>query len=78
METREDEDIVIEKPCDISIIENENKYLKEYFDIFDNKRDGHDDEYIDNDVIEKLKEEHDDLDNSIKSLILERPNKIQR
>ena len=78
METQEGEDIVIEKPCDISIIENENKYLKEYFDIFDNKCYGHDDEYIDNDVIEKLKEEHDDLDNSIKSLILERPNKIQK
>ncbi len=48
------------------IIENENKYLKEYFDMYDNQ--DIDNQYLDDDGVEKLKQEYSDLDILIKSL----------
>jgi DNA repair exonuclease SbcCD ATPase subunit len=71
----ESQDInVIDKPCDISIIENENKYLKDYFDMYDNQ----DIDNQDIDDVEKLKQKYNDLDILIKSLIAERPNKVNK
>ena len=72
--------IEITKPCDISIINNEHKYLNEYFDIFDdnNSKYNTNDE---NDVIEcleNLKNEYDDLEILAKSLIAEKPNKATK
>ena len=73
----ESQDInIIDKPCDISLIENENKYLKEYFDMYDNQ--DIDNQYLDDDGVEKLKQEYSDLDILIKSLITERPNKVNK
>lgn len=72
--------IEITKPCDISIINNEHKYLNEYFDIFDdnNSKYNTNDE---NDVIEcleNLKNEYDDFEILAKSLIAEKPNKATK
>jgi DNA repair exonuclease SbcCD ATPase subunit len=70
----------IAKPCDISIINNERKYLKEYFDIFDDNNSKYN-TCDENDVIESLenlKNEYDDLDILAKSLISEKPNKASK
>jgi len=67
----------ITKPCDISIINNENKYLKEYFDIFDDNNNKYN-TCDENDVIESianLRNEYDSLEILAKSLISEKPNK---
>ena len=67
----------IAKPCDISIINNENKYLKEYFDIFDDNNSKYN-TCDENDVIESLvnlRNEYDSLEILAKSLISEKPNK---
>jgi hypothetical protein len=67
----------ITKPCDISIINNENKYLKEYFDIFDDNNSKYN-TCDENDVIESLanlRNEYDSLEILAKSLISEKPNK---
>lgn len=72
-----EEIIEITKPCDISIINNEHKYLNEYFDIFDDNNHKYN-TCDENDVIEcleNLNNEYDDLAILAKSLISEKPNK---
>jgi DNA repair exonuclease SbcCD ATPase subunit/DNA repair exonuclease SbcCD nuclease subunit len=70
----------ITKPCDISMIKNENKYLKEYFDIYDDNNSKYN-TYEENDIIESLenlKDEYDGLEILAKSLIAEKPNKVNK
>jgi DNA repair exonuclease SbcCD ATPase subunit/DNA repair exonuclease SbcCD nuclease subunit len=70
----------INKPCDISIINNECKYLKEYFDIFDDNNSKYN-TCPENEVIEcleNLKNEYDSLEILATSLIAEKPNKSNK
>jgi DNA repair exonuclease SbcCD ATPase subunit/DNA repair exonuclease SbcCD nuclease subunit len=70
----------ITKPCDISMIQNENNYLKEYFDIYDDNNSKYN-TCEENDVIESLeniKNEYDGLEILAKSLIAEKPNKVNK
>jgi len=70
----------IAKPCDISIINNERKYLKEYFDIFDDNNSKYNtcDENEVIECLENLKNEYEDLEILAKSLIAEKPNKVNK
>ena len=72
--------IEIAKPCDISIINNERKYLKEYFDIFDDNNSKYNtcDENEVIESIENLKNEYGSLEIMAKSLISEKPNKVSK
>ena len=70
----------IAKPCDISIINNERKYLSEYFDIFDDNNSKYNtcDENEVIESLENLKNEYDSLEILAKSLIAEKPNKATK
>jgi DNA repair exonuclease SbcCD ATPase subunit/DNA repair exonuclease SbcCD nuclease subunit len=70
----------ITKPCDISIINNERKYLKEYFDIYDDNNSKYNtcDENEVIECLENLKNEYEDLEILAKSLIAEKPNKANK
>jgi DNA repair protein SbcC/Rad50 len=71
------------KPCDISIIEKERGYLKEYFEIFDNNTYYDDRECgeSEDDVRENIdvfKKEHDISSDILRQLIAKKPNKTEK
>ena len=69
---------IINKPCELSVIKNEEEYLNEYFELFDNNSYG-DQSYEEiQENIERLKCEYNNLEDIIKQLISEKPNKIAK
>ena len=76
LDTFEDNSEIV-KPCDVSIIENENNYLKDYFSIYDNDIYNNKKKY-DIETLNKLRQEYNELDILIKSLITERPLKVDK
>ena len=66
------------KPCDLSIIEKEGEYLKDYFNIFDNDiYSCFNDIDIEN-KINILKKDHDISENILRNLIGKKPNKTEK
>ena len=76
LDTFEDNSEIV-KPCDVSIIENENNYLKDYFSIYDNDI-YNDKKKYDIETLNKLRQEYNEFDILIKSLITERPLKVDK
>jgi exonuclease SbcC len=71
-------DNIENKPCDLSIIEKERDYLKDYFDIFDNDSYGCDN-YIDiQENINILKRDYDISSDILRDLIAKKPNKAEK
>ena len=69
---------IINKPCELSVIKNEEEYLNEYFELFDNNSYG-DQSYEEiQENIERLKCEYNNLEDIIKQLVSEKPNKIAK
>lgn len=69
---------IITKPCDFSIIKNEEEYLKEYFEVFDNNTYGEKNIEELKDILDNLKCEHEELEVILKKLIVEKPNKTEK
>jgi len=71
-------DNIENKPCDLSIIEKEGDYLKEYFDIFDNDAYGGDNDIDVQENINILKRDYDISSDILKDLIAKKPNKAEK
>ena len=66
------------KPCDLSIIEKEGEYLKDYFDIFDNDAYSSDNDIDVQENINILKNDHDISSDILRDLIAKKPNKTEK
>ena len=66
------------KPCDLSIIEKEGEYLKDYFDIFDNDAYSGDNDIDVQENINILKNDHDISSDILRDLIAKKPNKTEK
>jgi DNA repair exonuclease SbcCD ATPase subunit/DNA repair exonuclease SbcCD nuclease subunit len=69
---------IINKPCELSVIKNEEEYLKEYFELFDENYYGEQGGEELQENIDRLKCEYDKLEDIIKQLIVEKPNKTEK
>jgi exonuclease SbcC len=71
-------DNIENKPCDLSIIEKEGDYLKDYFDIFDNDAYSCDNDIDIQENINILKRDYDISSDILRDLIAKKPNKAEK
>jgi exonuclease SbcC len=71
-------DNIENKPCDLSIIEKEGDYLKDYFDIFDNDAYSCCNDIDIQENINILKRDYDISSDILRDLIAKKPNKAEK